>query len=333
MLNRFSDAWQWLRLHLRYIFWSAAILMAVLGAGAAVLAYRAWDVQPRLVSFSIQPDQDVHVGERVVCRIVVECPWRRTPLRDVTLDLPEGLQDLPGRRLRLRRVGAGVWQWVIEIPLQPYKTGELRGGSVHVVFSGADRGDEAPPRVDVLLPVLKVTPRLSGDEMMLRIAPRLPPEAVPARRTWWQWLLLGGVCAAVLAVAVWLLRRRGEPEPEIRRPPWETAGTALEELEAALPLPAEEFFVRFTDILRKYLEERFHLPAGEQTTQEFLDTLRTSRVLDAECKRILEEVLTAADMVKFARADATVQQMQDALAQARRLLAATRPAPEHGPSE
>lgn len=330
MLDRLSDAWQWLRLHLRFFVWSAVVLLAVLVGAAAILAYRSWQTPPRLVSFSLEPDQEVHIGDRVVCRIVVECPWRRTPLPAVAVDLPDGLQDLPGKRVRLDGIGAGVWRWRIEVPLQPYKTGELRGGSLHVVFSGANRDHAAPPRVDVLLPLLTVKPRISRDEMMLRIAPRLLADVVPAHRSWWQWGVLAMVCAAVLAAAVWLLRRRAEPELEIRLPPWETAGTALEELETALPLPAEEFFVRFTDILRRYLEERFRLPAGEQTTQEFLDTLRSSQapMLDSECKEILEEVLTAADMVKFARADATVHQMQNALAQARRLIAATRPAPE-----
>jgi hypothetical protein len=117
--------------------------------------------------------------------------------------------------------------------------------------------------------------------------------------------------------------RRGPPP----RPPWEIALREFQELEDRLPLAPDLFTVSMTDTLRTYIESRFGLRATEQTTAEFLAGVQREQRLVPEHVQLLGEVLSAADLIKFARADSTQAQLLEALAAARRFVVDTRPVP------
>lgn len=78
---------------------------------------------------------------------------------------------------------------------------------------------------------------------------------------------------------------------------------ALEELRAKKLWQNGElkaYYVRLTDILRTYIEERYKIPALESTTDEILLGLQSIDT-DKESLDKLEEILRVADMVKFAK--------------------------------
>ncbi len=307
---------------LRVVVGCTVLLLAVV-AGLFVWTWRT-NPPPRVVRAELRPTGPVRIGDPLSFSVEVECPWSRLPLLPMKLTLPAGIQELPAQRRRLSGLGAGVWRWTSRVRLQAYALGATSGGKVRIHLT-ADRTG-AQGAVDVLLPKIVVRPRLTEPTEKLTLAPRIPASAVASRRSWWQWAVLALVILAAGATAVWLFRRRGTDAPlERNRPPWEAAGAALQELEEALPLPAEEFFVRLTDIVRHYIEARFRLRAREQTTPEFLASLRRDSVLDDAQRAMLADFLTAADMVKFARRDATQEQLRDALGQATRFVAETRP--------
>jgi len=278
----------------------------------------------------LTPTGPVYIGDPLSFSVEIECPWSRLPLLPMKLTLPDGVQELPPQRRRLSGIGAGVWRWTCRVRLQPYTLGEANGGKVRVHLT-ADRTG-AQGRVEALIPRIVVRPRLTEPTEKLTLAPRILPSAIASRRSWWQWALLALVVLSAGAATVWLLCRRDTDQAlERARPPWEVAGTALQELDEALPLSAEEFFVRLTDIVRHYIEARFQLRAREQTTPEFLASLRRDSALDDGQRAMLADFLTAADMVKFARAEATQEQLRNALGQATRFVAETRP--RSGPAE
>ncbi|MEI8080209.1 MAG: hypothetical protein WCH61_11350, partial [bacterium] len=129
--------------------------------------------------------------------------------------------------------------------------------------------------------------------------------------------------ALVVAIVMLTKKRLAAPPPVI--PPWERARLALQELEGTLPLAAEPFFVRFTDIVRRYCEARFLLRATESTTQEFLADVRRNETLQQEQRQALATVLNLADEIKFAKGDATQEQLQSALVSARQFVTETVP--------
>ena len=63
----------------------------------------------------------------------------------------------------------------------------------------------------------------------------------------------------------------------------------------------KEFHTELTDILRQYIEQRFGVPAMEKTTDEILDELYELAESQKASLVNLRQILTMADLVKFAK--------------------------------
>jgi hypothetical protein len=126
------------------------------------------------------------------------------------------------------------------------------------------------------------------------------------------WMILAYVFAALVAAALAYLlykkhqkkkaeRLKIKPVPKI--PPYLTALNALHELEEQELWQkglVKEYHSRITEIIRRYFEDRFYLPALELTTSEAMKRLSERR----DTYEILEltgQFLNNADLVKFAK--------------------------------
>jgi hypothetical protein len=212
-----------------------------------------------------------------------------------------------------------------------------------------------PGRHELTLPPLPITvARASGDLMTLctqphRIVVEDPTSSTPnpqpkpnppprSQREEWTFLkqALGVAAVAVLVGALlafligrWLKRPRPVPPPPPPRPPWDVALEALHDLRHA-GLTREgrfaEHFDRVSDIVRRYLGDRYGFDGLECTTREMLTELRQTTprivVLD-ECERFLRQ----ADLVKFARLTPTEPECTAAVADAELIIERTVPAP------
>jgi hypothetical protein len=146
---------------------------------------------------------------------------------------------------------------------------------------------------------------------------------VPLPHNWW-WLL---VLVAVLALAYWLWKRRHSTDPISTPPPptpYELAIRALQQLREENP-PVQEFYTRLSDIVRHYLEGRFHLHAPEQTTEEFLYEVSENNVLTQKHTDLLGAFLQESDLVKFARHHPEQSDMLRALEAAEKFVRDTQP--------
>lgn len=152
----------------------------------------------------------------------------------------------------------------------------------------------------------------------------LGPLPVPGR---WRWLWGAAVflllLAAPLGVRGWLaLRARAR-----RQSAYEIAKADLDALMLA-PRPSEsemdDFFVKLSGIIRHYLENRFRLRSPELTTEEFLEELAGSPDLIRSHRRLLQEFLKRADLVKFAHYLPAPSDVEESLDAARRFLEETR---------
>lgn len=63
----------------------------------------------------------------------------------------------------------------------------------------------------------------------------------------------------------------------------------------------KQFHTELTDILRQYIEQRFSVPAMEKTTDEILDELYELAESQKASLQNLKQILTMADLVKFAK--------------------------------
>lgn len=137
-----------------------------------------------------------------------------------------------------------------------------------------------------------------------------PPQNVPLDYT--GWLIIGGIGLIVFAIAMgafyyWRYRRRGEPlfRKETIRPAHEIALEELFVLSQEWPQMLENgehkiLFSRLSEILRRYLENRFFIKAMEETTFEIAVSLEELE-LDENDQSCLISVLEFSDLVKFAK--------------------------------
>ncbi len=135
------------------------------------------------------------------------------------------------------------------------------------------------------------------------LEPMLPPRPLQ-QSTSWYWRLLAVAGAIAASLAFWIRRRNKSQvvEPP-KQTPEEIAHAALAAL-LAEKLPSQgmvkEFYLRLTGIVRQFIEGTTGLRAPEQTTEEFLQAMRSKDVFTAERSTRLKEFLEAADMVKYA---------------------------------
>lgn len=124
---------------------------------------------------------------------------------------------------------------------------------------------------------------------------------------WTYFYIIFAILAAitVIVLVALLLRRRKKKEeiPTPLQPAHEIAYIALRDLMKKDYLRAgkiKEYYFELSNIIRRYIENRFQLRAPEMTTEEFLFTIRDSEILSFEQKGLMREFLLHCDIVKFA---------------------------------
>ena len=116
--------------------------------------------------------------------------------------------------------------------------------------------------------------------------------------------VLTAITFAVLIIR-WLSRRSpatANAGGTVRRSPFEVAVERLQSLRSSQStLEAEPFTIEVSDIVRDYLEEALDVPAREQTSEEFLQTVQSGDHMPAVLQENMPPFLDACDRVKFAR--------------------------------
>ncbi len=186
---------------------------------------------------------------------------------------------------------------------------------------------------------LTVTSVLTSSDLALR---DLKPQATLPIPPLWPWLLGGVVGSLLLGSGSWWLysRWRGRTTgttalPSLRdlRPAYQIALDDLDQLQQ-LQLPAQrrfqEHYTLATDALRRYLTGAFAIPAIDQTTNEIRQALRQSALPSTARTRLLD-LLSEADLVKFANVEPEPRAAEALLREARAFVLETKPAPAPPP--
>ena len=129
------------------------------------------------------------------------------------------------------------------------------------------------------------------------------------------WWLLSIPLLLIAAVVIWLYIRKKKVKETVRiyKAPHEIAYARLDTLVKRDMINqgrVKEFYEAISDILRRYIEDRFELKAPERTTEEFLVEIKDTGVLSDADRRALAEFLTHCDLVKFAKHSPTAGQIQ-----------------------
>lgn len=309
-------------------FLAGGVLLILIAIGIAVAV--RWHISVKEAADPVLLGEPVYelaegdptIGTHFNAILKYRLPWSDS-FKLAAADPGKNLQLTSDPVFRRSRIRWGYSDWTLTVPLQAYRGGESGGGSVMAEFF-AGKSIETP------LPELKIADLalpLDDTGTELSLAPRI--DAKDSRTS----VLTAAIVAIVVilvSLAVWavLARRKREAAKHIKTA-WEHALEAIralrEQVRAGTSSP--EFAIAgLTDVVRHYLEARFHLRAERQTTAEFLaDLERSDRLLEDKDRKFLRSFLASADMVKFARVPADPNLFDQASVKAEELVTGTIP--------
>jgi hypothetical protein len=124
------------------------------------------------------------------------------------------------------------------------------------------------------------------------------------------WVLLIIFCSMIITITILLVRRYRRNQPAVKflkpqEPPDIIALRELDELKEQKLWQqgkTKEYYTVLSGIVRAYIENRFEVPALEQTSQEILYSLKFTGHEDESTLQVLTNLLEMADLVKFAKA-------------------------------
>lgn len=312
----------------RWILTGALIIvMAIIAAGVSV-AVKYYFVTKGDSSIA-KPDgvvlstEEAPLGTPVTATATFVCPWTRRPIA-AELMAGKGAQVVGTPKIARETYGWGRSVWIVKATMQAYRDGAIAEGALTVTFSdpGKTKGNE---KMSLPVPGFEATQLDIDDPDSLAVASELSlrervGNALP-------WLIAAAVLIVALIVVILFIRRR-ERRRDIILPPWTIALADIRELGDNLRkglITGEFCITKLTDVVRRYLEKRFHLHAQTQTTKEFLvDLEKPGGPLAEEHRCFLKEFLTAADLVKFANCPADNSLIENTIGKANQLVESTK---------
>jgi len=286
------------------------------------------------------------------------------PIRvQLTVETPEGwLADPVQLEPRLgafgvrhvREIERSADRRVMALQLIALEAGMIEVPAIAVTLRGPDgepvevATDPIPIEVATNLtePAPGAEAGVEGEAEAAPAEPALAPDK-PARDAPRDWrpLIIAGVAAVVAGVLAFLLLRhlrrrqpREKEAPAVRiptRPAWETALEELDRIAAAGFVEKGELrrqYEEVTGALRRYLEDRYGVPALESTTDELRRHLRRGPV-PPDSSSLALTLLAEADLVKFAKAEPTPAEARGSERRARDVVEATMPRAAAGGEE
>jgi hypothetical protein len=210
--------------------------------------------------------------------------------------------------------------------LEPFLAGEYKIPPLAVRYGEKHADATARQEIRTEEVTVAVTSVLPQGEQKPELKEIAAPVEMPA--PWWPWVA-GGVAVAALLAALFWWRRRRRLQAGVIPPlaPHEVAYQELERLLAAGLLERGEtklFYLRLSNLLRYYIEDRFGLRAPEQTTEEFLADLQRNQPFGARQKESLRSFLQHCDLVKFAELQTTREDAEGAVVSCRRFIEETK---------
>ncbi len=134
-----------------------------------------------------------------------------------------------------------------------------------------------------------------------------PP--IDVKGSYWEYLLIVPILALLGAGGFLYYRQKAKglalpklPE-ELQKPAWEVALFELDSLKNSDLLEKKQikkYLIVLSDVIRKYMERRFKIPALDRTTEEIRWEIKKSR-LDQRVSELMIGLLSFCDLVKFAK--------------------------------
>ena len=276
------------------------------------------------VKTELQPGEEVALGEPLKVTITLKAPWNRYPT-DAQIKPSQGSQLYGVPEIIKEKREWGYTLWKICFNVQAFSTGVIPEGSFTIVSYSYSTQD-----VDTLslkIPEFKSLD-IKNTSDNLNIAGKVSIQKF-AGKSKVIYFITASVIAAIALILFLFLKRRKTSIKVLSS--WEKAIVSLNHLKGDYqsgilnPLKCVSLL---TDIVRGYLEERFRIHAPKQTTYEFLSSMESSNSpLNNKDRNFLREFMASADMIKFAKYDASKDMIEGSLNRAVQLVTESIPDP------
>ena len=214
---------------------------------------------------------------------------------------------------------AELREWVLQLTLESIKTGDLAIPPIDIRYAPSANAEfqsiQSSPLQIHISSVLEDRPdptRFRDIKQTVDV-----PVAPPNSKAWVYWAGGAATAVALLLIAVAAKRRSRGLAPSA----WALA--SIEEIEHMDPREADATsrFNGVVDIVREYLGLEFGLDTLSRTTTEFLAGAADEIDLPSQTTERLKWLASVADEIKFARLGIGSQHFEQAVAQAKALVA------------
>jgi len=280
------------------------------------------DKLPLEVSASVNKDK-VTIGDKITYTINVKAG------KGIEIKFPEFAQNLGGFAIKDFGSSEKSWfktktyrQWYV---LDTYVSGKYSIPEATIKYR--KKGQKEWQEVSTEEITVEVESILESAEDKHDIREITGPIGFPVKIPWYMWVVLALIVVG-LSFAFFLFKRKKTQRIFVPpRPAHEIAYEALDALKQKEYLRQKEYklyYIELSDIVRRYLENRFNLRAPEMTTEEFLNSVKDERTLSYEHKSLLRDFLSHCDLVKFAKYEPPEKEADLSFESAKKLIDQTR---------
>ena len=143
-------------------------------------------------------------------------------------------------------------------------------------------------------------------------------------------LLVIALVLAALAIAAFIYFKKKKAEEKTYTPPRPAEEIARDALRAVKEMKLiekglfKEYYIRLSDIIRTYIENRYRIFAMDRTTWELFQEMKSKRIERSHADKI-NDFLEDCDMVKFAKYTPDQKEMGDIYKKAEEIIDITTP--------
>jgi hypothetical protein len=282
-------------------------------SGRAVLRLQAQHIDGNTIMLRLSDLLEVGLGVDGASDLEVQAIHRLTSAPDWS-----ERSRSPAKKM----AASGGYRWQQSFVLDPMKPGDFSLELAPLRFRDRSTGNNwkeirwAPIRVHVSTEVTNVDVRELRDSA--------PPEELPDEPKRSVTLLLAIAIVGLVGVLIGageVARRRIRRGTAVHPGEWALAELGLlTDLRVDTPEKQLAFHRRLSDILRRYLHLRLHLPAPARTTTELVELLEKAEGLNDEERGRAVDVLRKCDLVKFAGVGCPAEQGPHLAENTRRLV-------------
>lgn len=287
----------------------------------------------RIHSHTFDPTE-LTVGDVFRLRLLIEAdtalqlelePMNAGQLQHIEVKAPQ-VKQVNARKLGLKDLASkGRVFYELSYPLQVFAPGEHTLPPVTIGYTHTN-GEQATIQTPAYTFAVKSVHR-SNAQTLKQIK---PPRPVPTPLAVYLLVTLLVIILIAASTFLYLSRRARATPPAIETPPQrlphEIASERLVQIEEQNLVAQGQlklYHIQLSQVIRQYLNDRYHIPALELTTDDLLEALRREEIQETHL-RLIQEFLTACNLVKYAKHVPSEPEAHTRMAEAQQVIDVTK---------